>query len=183
MPTNMKDEEKMLTQRRRGAEGENNGSRLASKGILCVSAPLREIICACVIIFAGQSLPGADDVPSVELTATSWPLGRGNSLAAGVAKTVLPEKPEVVWKVTIDKGAFDGTPVIADGVVYLGDMDGKVFAWKLADGKELWSHKVESGFIASPAVRGGLLYIGDIDGKFYALDSKTGQPKWTFSAE
>jgi outer membrane protein assembly factor BamB len=73
--------------------------------------------------------------------------------------------------------------VIADGVAYLGDMDGKVFAWNLADGKELWNYKVESGFIASPAIRGGLLYIGDIDGKFYALDIKTGQPKWTFSAE
>src|SRR5262245_21154034 len=116
-------------------------------------------------------------------TATSWPLGRGDPLAAGVAKTTLPEKPEVVWKVTIEKGAFDGTPVIADGVVYLGDMDGKVYAWKLADGTEIWSYKVESGFIAAPAIRGELLYIGDMDGKFYALDIKSGKPKWTFDAE
>jgi outer membrane protein assembly factor BamB len=115
----------------------------------------------------------------VQQTAKTWPLGRGNALADGVAKTTLPEKPEVVWKVTIEKGAFDGTPVIADGVVYLGDMDGKVYAWNLADGKELWTYKVESGFIASPAIRGGLLYIGDLDGKFYAFDIKTGQPKWT----
>src|SRR5262249_55681719 len=128
--------------------------------------------------------------PSVQLSASQvqqseseWPLGRGNALADGVAKTVLPEKPEVVWKVTVEKGAFDGTPVIADGVVYLGDMDGKVYAWKLADGTEIWSYKVESGFIASPAIRGELLYIGDMDGKFYALDIKSGKPKWTFDAE
>src|SRR6476619_490020 len=119
----------------------------------------------------------------VQQTAKTWPLGRGNALADGVAKTTLPGKPEVVWKVTIEKGAFDGKPVIADGVVYLGDMDGKVYAWNLADGKELWTYKVESGFIASPVIRGGLLYIGDMDGKFYALDIKTGQPKWTHSAE
>ena len=55
--------------------------------------------------------------------------------------------------------------------------------WNLADGKEVWTYKTESGFIAAPAVRGGLLYVGDIDGKFYALDAKTGKPKWTFAAE
>src|SRR5262249_28715492 len=134
------------------------------------------------------SLCRADDappslVPPVQQTAKSWPLGRGNTLADGVARTTLPEKLDVVWTITAEKGACDGTPVIGDGVVYLGDMDGKIYAWSLADGKELWSCKVESGFIASPAIRGGLLYIGDIDGKFYALDIKTGQPKWTFTAE
>jgi outer membrane protein assembly factor BamB len=166
---------------------------------------MREFIChsfksicpVLIAIVASRSL--ADDgvrstAPAVQQTATTWPLGRGNALADGVAKTTLPEQPEVVWKVTIEKGAFDGTPVIADGVVYLGDMDGKVYAWNLADGRELWTYKVESGFIASPAIRipspqpspkgrGGILYIGDIDGKFYALDIKTGQPKWTFNAD
>jgi outer membrane protein assembly factor BamB len=62
-------------------------------------------------------------------------------------------------------------------------MDGAVYAWQLADGKELWKHKIDSGFIAAPAIRNNLLYIGDIDGKFYALDIKTGHPKWTFEGE
>lgn len=162
---------------------------------LCASAPLREVsrlllgsrvgLLVWLLLFA-QAI--ADDAPPssappAELTAKSWPLGRGNSLAEGVAKTVLPEKPEIIWKVTVEKGAFDATPVIDDGIVYLGDMDGQIYAWNLADGKEIWSRKFETGFIASPAVRGGLLYIGDIDGKFYALDRKTGEPKWTFDAE
>jgi len=180
----MKDEGGMLTQRRQGAREQREKMRMLH---LCASAPLREILALC-LFFCAVQLYGADDAPPYsaapgEVTAKSWPLGRGNSLAEGVAKSTLPEKPEVLWKVTIEKGAFDGTPVIADGVVYLGDMDGKVYAWSLADGKELWNYKVDSSFIASPAVRGNLLYIGDIDGKFYALDVKTGQPKWTFTAE
>src|SRR5262245_16201150 len=140
---------------------------------------------ACLLM-SGEQTPG-DDAPSsappMQQGEKAWPLGRGNALATGVAITTLPEKPELIWKVTVEKGAFEGTPVIADGVVYLGDMDGKVYAWRLADGKELWTYKVESGFMASPAIRGSLLYIGDIDGKFYALDIKTGQPIWTFAAE
>jgi outer membrane protein assembly factor BamB len=132
---------------------------------------------------AAEVAPPPAKLPEFAVTAKSWPLFRGDSLAQGVSPSGLPEKPEVVWKITVEKGAFDGTPVIADGVVYLGDMDGKIYALQLADGKEVWTHKVESGFIAAPAVRGNLLYIGDIDGKFYALDVKTGEPKWTFQAD
>jgi outer membrane protein assembly factor BamB len=132
---------------------------------------------------AAEIAPAPAKQPQFMVTPKSWPLFRGDSLAQGVSPSALPEKPEVVWKVTVEKGAFDGTPVIADGIVYLGDMDGKIYALRLADGKEVWTHKVESGFIAAPAVRGNLLYLGDIDGKFYAFDIKTGQPKWTFQAD
>lgn len=125
----------------------------------------------------------ASPLAAVEPSPKAWPLFRNDTLASGVAQSTLPAEPKVLWKVTISGGAFEGTPVIADGVVYLGDMDGTVYAWNLEDGKERWKHKVDSGFIAAPAVRDNLLYIGDIDGKFYALDIKTGKPKWTFSAE
>lgn len=183
----MNDEGGMQTQGRKGAKKQGQCN---CKAPLCACASLLEISALCLFCFgpwfvqpATGAEAGAVAIASVEATAKSWPLGRGNALAEGVAKTTLPEKPEVVWKVTVEKGAFDGTPVIAEGVVYLGDMDGKVYAWKLTDGKEIWSRKFESGFIASPALRDGLLFIGDIDGKFYALDTKTGEPKWTFAAE
>jgi outer membrane protein assembly factor BamB len=150
-------------------------------GSLRASAPPRAIVA--LYFFAVVLSGSAFGQEPPQASEKAWPLFRGDAMAQGVAHGTLPEKPELLWKVTIEKGAFEGTPVIADGVVYLGDMDGKVFAWNLADGKELWNYKTESGFIASPAIRGGLLYIGDLDGKFYALDIKTGQPKWTFSAE
>jgi eukaryotic-like serine/threonine-protein kinase len=180
----MKAEDKRLTQRCKGALMQ--GKR--AKSFLCAFAPLREVLClaalaGCAPLQATDSDVAPSPAPLNESSAKAWPLGRGSALAEGVAKTTLPEKPQVVWKVTIEKGAFDGTPVIADGVVYLGDMDGKVYAWRLADGQEVWSRKFESGFIAAPALRGDLLYIGDIDGKFYALDIKTGEPKWSFAAD
>src|SRR5262245_7396835 len=153
---------KFLTRRLRSAEKQTE-SRL----LVGAFAPLRPMCCVVVglahvhcnarapigALNAGDSAIIETALP-VQQSATQWPLGRGNALADGVAKTKLPQKPEVVWKVTIDKGAFDGTPVIADGVVYLGDMDGVVYAWKLADGTEIWTRKFESGFIASPSLRG-----------------------------
>src|SRR5262245_21660517 len=109
------------------------------------------------------TLPAAEVSPAsakpreFAVTAKSWPLFRGDSLAQGVSPSPLPEKPDVVWKITIEKGAFDGTPVIDAGVVYIGDMDGKIYALRLDNGKEVWNYKVPSGFIAAPAVRGNLL--------------------------
>src|SRR5262245_51287581 len=124
------------------------------------------------------------DRPAVEVTAKSWPLYRGDTLASGVAKSPLPDKLQVVWTMKVAGGAFESTPAIVDGVCYLADMDGKLYALNLSDGKELWNYKIDGGFIASPSVRGELLYIGDIDGKFYAFNRKSGgEPKWTFQGD
>lgn len=119
----------------------------------------------------------------VTSSAESWPLFRGDSLATGVAKSSLPDRLEVLWKMPIDKGAFEATAVISDGTVYVGDMDNTFYALRLSDGKEVWRFKAESGFNAAAAVRDGFVYVGDIDGRFYCLDAKDGKAKWGFKAE
>jgi FOG: WD40-like repeat len=135
-------------------------------------------------LFASETDAKPANQPAVLVTAKSWPLFRGDTLASGVAKSTLPDKLQVVWTMKVAGGAFESTPAIADGVCYLADMDGKLYALNLADGKEIWNFKIDSGFIASPSVRGEFLYLGDIDGKFYAFNRKAGgQPKWTFQGD
>jgi outer membrane protein assembly factor BamB len=132
------------------------------------------------------ALAGIDAAPAspIRVTDKSWPLFRGDTLASGVARSKLPDKLDLVWSMKVAGGAFESTPAIEGGVCYLADMDGKLYALNLADGKEVWTHKIDGGFIASPSVRGDLLYIGDIDGKFYAFDRKAGgEPKWTHQGD
>lgn len=124
---------------------------------------------------ASDSLPAS--------TEKNWPLYRGDVLASGIAKSKLSDSPEQLWKMEVKNGAFEATPIIVDGVVYIGDMDGKLFALDLATGKEKWNWKIDSGFIASPAYRDGLLYLGDIDGVCHCLEASTGKEKWKFAAE
>ncbi len=81
-----------------------------------------------------------------------WPLFRGDPRSTGVAQTSLADQLAVLWKYPVPKGSFEGTPAIVDGVVYLGDLDGTVFALELATGKLKWTFKTDSGFMASPAV-------------------------------
>lgn len=115
--------------------------------------------------------------------SSGWPLMRGDAIATGVARTPLPDKLQVLWKHSVDGGAYDITPAVVEGVVYIGDLDGRVFALNLADGKEKWAKKFETGFNASPSVKDGHVYLGDQDGLFYCLDAKTGEPKWKHTTE
>ena len=122
-------------------------------------------------------------VAAVARAEDDWPLFRGDAVSSGVARGSLPDKLDVLWKFEVKGGAFDATPAIVGGVVYLGDADGRLYALDLKTGDKKWERKLEAGFIAAPAVRNGLLYIGDMDGKFFCFDTDTGQPRWDFATQ
>lgn len=112
-----------------------------------------------------------------------WPLFRGDALASGVSKSVLPAKLDLLWKVPIQGTAFESTPAIVDGVVYIGDMDGRLYAFDLATGAKKWESKFEDGFLAGIAAKDGAVYLGDIAGKFYCVDAATGKTRWGFTTQ
>lgn len=111
-----------------------------------------------------------------------WPLARGDAQSTGRAPNSLPEKLDVRWEYKADE-AIETTPVIGDGRLFVGDVMGKVYAVKQADGQELWRRDFDTGFLASPAIAGDLVLLGDIDGNLYALDVKTGEERWKQTTE
>ncbi len=135
---------------------------------------------------------------SSNMPQTSWPIFRGDSKATGVSSSHLPKKLSLLWKYEVEGGAFDATPAIVDGVVYIGDADGAMFALNLSNGKEKWKYNFSdkkwifaedglkwekdeteiSGFIAGPGVKDGMVYVGDIFGRFFCLDAEKGEPIW-----
>ncbi len=136
--------------------------------------------------FFSSSVTAAPETASFKLpvaTEKNWPVFRGDVLASGIARTKITDTPEQLWKMEVKGGAFEATPVIVDGIVYIGDLDGKLFALDLQDGKEKWNWKIDSGFMASPAVREGLIFLGDIDGVCHCIEAATGKEKWKFKAE
>lgn len=114
---------------------------------------------------------------------SSWPIFRGDPQSTGVARSTLPDNPELLWKHTVKDGMFEGTPAIADGVAYVGGLDGYFYALDLATGDERWKYYSELGFRAPAAVRDGLVYIGDAEGRFVCLDAAGGKPQWGISTE
>ena len=110
-----------------------------------------------------------------------WPVGRGDLNSRGASDSKLPAKPDLLWeyKTESDKSGFEGTPIIYDGKVFVGDFDGGVYAIDLATGKEAWKIKKKDGFVTSAAAKDGKIIIGDFSGMVYCLDASTGKDVWS----
>jgi len=120
---------------------------------------------------------------SAEELTDSWPVFRGDGQATGVAVGTLPETLELLWTFSTDDGGFESTAAIVDGSVYVGCLDGNLYAIDLTTGKKRWGFPTDLGFTASPAVRDGRVYIGDYDGKLYCLDAESGDLLWEFQTD
>jgi outer membrane protein assembly factor BamB len=119
-------------------------------------------------------------------SAEDWPVVRGNPSGTAVAAGKLPDTLEVLWTYkTGESAGFDATPVIANGVVYIGDSNGTVHAVNLATGKAVWTKSFEgsSGFSAGGAIQLDRLYIADMSGVARCLDIRDGSEKWQIKLE
>ncbi len=58
---------------------------------------------------------------------------------------------------------------VADGKVYLGSLDSRVYCLNAANGASIWSYTTGSYVDSSPAVADGKVYVGSQDGKVYAF--------------
>lgn len=96
------------------------------------------------------------------------------------------KKEEEIAVPTLDPkpGAFSySAPAIKNGVLYLGSLDGYLYAIQTADGQMKWRFKAGGGITSSPAVEGGAVYFGSKDDHVYAVDTATGKKVlWKFKA-
>jgi outer membrane protein assembly factor BamB len=87
----------------------------------------------------------------------------------------------------LGSGTFYSTPAVFYGRVFLGNTDGRVYAYDAATGKLDWAVQTGAYVYASPAVTnapglGPMIYLGSYDGTFYALNARSGRVAWKFDA-
>jgi outer membrane protein assembly factor BamB len=87
----------------------------------------------------------------------------------------------------LGSGTFYSTSAVIYGRVYLGNTDGRVYAYDADTGRLDWAYQTGAYVYASPAVTdapgiGPTVYVGSYDGNFYALNARTGHVDWTFNA-
>lgn len=70
------------------------------------------------------------------------------------------------------------SPAVANGVVYIGSDDGKLYALDSRIGSIRWATRTGNLITSSPAVANGVVYIGSWDNKLYACDARTGRTLW-----
>lgn len=72
------------------------------------------------------------------------------------------------------------SPVVADGIAYVGALNGKFAALKLADGTLVWETQLSGGVESSAGLADGRLYLGADKGQVFCLECGTGKVVWTY---
>ncbi|MCL6731009.1 PQQ-binding-like beta-propeller repeat protein [Streptomyces neyagawaensis] len=86
-----------------------------------------------------------------------------------------------LWTFSTGK-TVNSTPAVADGVVYIGSGDQRLYALDAATGKKRWAFETGDRVQSSPAVVDGVVYVGSGDGLLYAVDAVTGKRRWQYPA-
>ena len=120
---------------------------------------------------------------------TDWAQPGGNP-SKSMGHVAFGDAPRQVWSVSIGNGNSFRTrlvaePVVADGRVYTIDTLGRVRAFNIETGAELWMHQVRSEASPSEALFGGgvtfdsgRVYATNGAGDVAALDAATGAQVW-----
>jgi outer membrane protein assembly factor BamB len=86
----------------------------------------------------------------------------------------------------LGSGTFYSTAAVVYGRVYLGNTDGRVYAYDAGTGHLDWAVQTGAYVYASPAVTnapglGPTIYVGSYDGIFYAINARSGHISWKYN--
>ncbi len=87
------------------------------------------------------------------------------------------------WRFSPDgaDSSIVAAPAATNALLYVGDLQGRLYAVDALSGEERWQFQAQGGIYASPIVAGGQVYIATQEGQVYAVDRNTGQPLWEMS--
>ena len=109
----------------------------------------------------------------------SWPMFRHDLRHSGYSTSKARDNNHTLWSFQTG-GWVRSSPAVADGKVYVGSTDSKVYALDASTGAPIWNSATGCIDMSSPAVADGKVYVGSTDSKVYALDALTGGLIWSY---
>jgi outer membrane protein assembly factor BamB len=87
----------------------------------------------------------------------------------------------VIWRNSTPNSNYKSSPAVADGKVFVGSLDGVVYAFNAENGNLLWNSSQLDGQIvySSPAFSNGKIFIGVSLDTLYALNASSGEILWS----
>lgn len=160
---------------------------MSGRGSKRVWAALLLLVALTALVGCGSSSDSTDSSSGdLKLTGDGWPNGDKASarFMQGELKSANASKLEEAWslpaKAQSTYGAYAASPVIANGVVYMQDLESSVQAINLENGEVVWSWKTES---ATQGPNGVVVGEGKVFGatasEAFALDQETGKELWS----
>ncbi len=111
-----------------------------------------------------------------------WPMYGKNSGHTGFADSTeftFPMSP--LWTYNASAGFGPGAVSVADGILFIGTLQGELHAVDAVTGKRIGYKKFRSPISGSPAVDGSMVYFGTEGGKntFFAFDLVESDTRWS----
>jgi len=132
-----------------------SGTRFVEKGVEVTSA-----------VNSGQGFPSGLGESSVDW----WPMFHHDLNHTGYSTSKAPKTNQTLWSYTTG-GNVRSSPAVADGKVYVGSRDSKVYCLNASTGSLIWSYTTGGFVYSSPAVADGKVYVGSDDFMVYAFGS------------
>ena len=131
--------------------------------VIFLSAVFLGLYCFTDLVFSPSQAVNSDPLPG------EWAMFRCDLSRSG--STALSEtSPQGTVKWTFSTGSpIHSSPAVANGTVYCGSRDGKLYALDAATGTKLWEYETGSWVESSPAIVNGVVYVGSADHIVYAL--------------
>lgn len=123
----------------------------------------------------GDTLRGTYPGPNSPATFT-----RAKRLPAESSPPALPPGPAPRWETRIG-GQVYASPIVADGIAYIGTTGGVVNAVDTRDGTLRWTFATGAPVFASVTVAGDAIYVVADNGLLYRLDRGDGKERWRYA--
>ncbi len=117
--------------------------------------------------FPPQAQPAPPEPKKDEAAKEAKDKDKSDSTSTAEPKEPAPEP-------VVPKAFSYAGPVIKDGVLYVGNLDGYMYAINTADGSLKWRFKTGGGITSSALVADGVVYFGSKDDSVYAVDAASG---------
>jgi len=121
----------------------------------------------------GQSRGSSDNI-------SDWSMFHRNPAHIGCTTSLAPRTESLRWNYTADGYVFS-SPAVADGTVFIGSSDRRIYALDELTGEQIWNYTTAGAVMSSAAVSDGLVFVGSNDGNIYALNEVTGEKTWNYS--
>jgi outer membrane protein assembly factor BamB len=105
----------------------------------------------------------------------------GGKESEGILQALNATNGYSIWNFTNDVNSRTfGTPAIANGLVYVGSFDEKIYGLNMSTGEKILSYQ-SGDFHPAPTVANGIVYGITSGANIYALDEKQGNRIWNYS--
>lgn len=119
-----------------------------------------------------------------QLPEDDWPMFQHDPAHSGrTPATAFNDGPLYLqWAYAFgERVEVEAQPIVANGVVYQGVMNGEMHAIDAHTGEALWLKRPGGPIPHTAAVYGTSVYFGSLDGNVYALSAADGSRDWEFS--